>query len=186
MLRFFSSSSLLFPVSFLEAAVSIQEHWCTKSGCFLYRYAMMALGILKFGEYLQNKITVDTSPGWFNLSPMQRVIWRANWKHKDYFFCIVLDWSAENLYKMFLELIALSASFGVSTLNWLSCLMSFLISPSFIVLQKKSHKRDSLRWPEFAIIAKFLTIDLWFGFLEHVFKLLLKQKWLHSLWTRGR
>ena len=32
--------------------------------------------------------------------------------------------------------------------------------PLFYCLQKKSHKRDSLRWPEFAIIAKFLTIDL--------------------------
>ena len=40
-----------------------------------------------------------------------------------------------------------------------------------LLFAKKSHKRDSLRWPEFAIIAKFLKIDLWFGFLEHVFKL---------------
>ena len=50
----------------------------------------------------------------------------------------------------------------------------FWLAP-LLLFAKKSHKRDSLRWPEFAIIAKFLTIDLWFGFLEHVFKLPLKK-----------
>lgn len=43
---------------------------------------------------------------------------------------------------------------------WLALLLLFC---------KKIYKRDSLRWPEFAIIAKFLMIDLCFGFLEHVF-----------------